>query len=253
MKWKGQLVVVLGCNLGGLSYGSLQDKVVLGPKSDLAQALVMSLKKSLENHDATVEGKVGWPMGSVTEHTDVDSKSLTGTFANGIKGEVLNVKCIYSLIKKIGDPFKGCEIVKNGSKPNGTSLLTIKELIFAQPLEESEIENEKWFLSSTTPLAQSFNLALLYDPKQSNPSTTVKHGFFQIDTTSGYLVECIKFKINTPPGRGRGRGHPDFIPLLPEEGFSGCHIKLTAQADINAPLATIDDLVKVQLPHKVPN
>jgi hypothetical protein len=253
MKWKSQLVVLLGCNLGGSSYGGLQDKVVLGPKSDLAQALAMTLKDTLENHDVTAEGKVGWPGESAQEHYDVDSKSLFGIFANGIKGDILNVKCTYSLIKKIGDPFKGCEIVKNGNKPNGTSYLTIKELIFSQTQEDSEIESEKWFLFSSTPLAQSFNLALFYDPKQSNPTTTVKHGFFQIDAASGFLVECYKFNNGTPPGRGRGRGNPDFIPLLPEEGFFGCHIKLTAQAGINAPLATIDDLVKAQLPKKMPN
>jgi hypothetical protein len=236
MKWEKGLLVSMGFVVGGLSYGSLPEKVNLGSNSDLAQAFLPALE--------VLERSQGFPY----------KTSYHGFFSSGQDGQGLHVKC--STKEQRIYIFEGCDVSKVAAKDTAAPMLTAEDLIFAQPkltpIElEGSAETVKWSLPPQAPLAQSFYLGLPVDFKKMLRAAIFKHGFFPIDGEKGYLVECSKLVAQEPPqggGRGRGQGYPDYIPLLKSEGFQGCKITLTTLQEAEAPLITIEDLVKAQVP-----
>ena len=237
MKWEKGLLVSMGFVVGGLSYGSLPERVNLGSNSDLAQAFLPALKE----------------MGPISKGPGFKS-TKHGFFSSEQEGEGLLVECSTKEARIY--IFEGCDVSKVAAKDTAAPMLTAEDLIFAQPkltpIElEGSAETVKWSLPPQAPLAQSFYLGLPVDFKKMLRAAIFKHGFFPIDGEKGYLVECSKLVAQEPPqggGRGRGHGYPDYIPLLKSEGFQGCKITLTTLQEAEAPLITIEDLVKAQVP-----
>ena len=200
MKWEKGLLVSIGFVIGGLSYGSLPEKVNLGSYSSLAQAFLPALKE----------------MGPISKGPGFKS-TYHGFFPSGQEGEGLLVKCSTKEARIY--IFEGCDVSKVAAKDTAAPNLTAEDLIFAQPKlspieSENPAETVKWSLAPEAPLAQAFYLALAVDLKKTYRNKIIKHGFFQLDGDKGYLVECSELEALKPAhgeGRGRGRGYPDII------------------------------------------
>ena len=110
-----------------------------------------------------------------------------------------------------------------------------------------------YHLGASSPLAQAFynDGALVWDPSQSNLDQTVFHGFFPSGPNEGgLLVECIVAYIPGPKSGGRGRG-ADVENFPGKSTFMGCNVVKKDSIDpIDAPIVTLEGLIKAQLPKK---